>query len=629
MAEWSVLFSTPGSLNGSYSTADLIPIQIMVYNSKNIKTECNGQFYFQLIHKAKGRSMKKLQFFCLGAALISLVTMMTSDTCSANRLYMPEGYLGESTDEFVAVLNSGDTTAEGTCTIYYEDGTQLIFDVSFPAERRSGITLKDKGVQWDRGFSIVLDTNADLTATLVHYDNGMALGANFSEVTSRIWSISEGYASEHTRDYLSIFNPNDNNVDIELTLYTDYASQQKYTLHVPAASRYSLYLHDYLPSSWWALPYGMTLDSSGEIVASLSHYDDNLGDGSLMMGDPSVGSPRGYSAEGWTSESGFEYINILNPTSDYLSVDINVNYNNGISQTFQRYIYPGERDAFELSSVANANEGYTIDYQSVGTGFDSYLYLLSGSGKFGEVIAYDDYSGPGYTSKIVADLEAGDYTIEATSYWYYNVGDFTLALNGKELPVETTDDCVGTIALGQVLNGTLEDNCSSVNRSDRYAKYYTFTLTEPTRVKIELAGRSNPIVNFVHYDMSGLNGTSFVSEPARRWEFGEGFRSMDVEQVQEYLLIYNPNDEDVEVVVTLYYSDGGTPTDITVTIPSYKKEGLALHTDARLRPRSETGDIWYGIVVQSQHESLGVIPYFTHYDLSFGGSFALNGTPRD
>jgi hypothetical protein len=51
-----------------------------------------------------------------------------------------------------------------------------------------------------------------------------------------------------------------------------------------------------------------------------------------------------------------------------------------------------------------------------------------------------------------------------------------------------------------------------------------------------------------------------------------------------------------------------------------KKNGLALHNEASVRD----GDIWYGSIVESD---VPILPYFTHYDLGFGGSFALEGTP--
>ena len=70
-----------------------------------------------------------------------------------------------------------------------------------------------------------------------------------------------------------------------------------------------------------------------------------------------------------------------------------------------------------------------IDLQSGGA--DSYLYLRSGAGeRLGRAMASDDGGGQGYNSRIVRTLDAGTYTIEATTYGGGETGRFTLTLSG-------------------------------------------------------------------------------------------------------------------------------------------------------------------------------------------------------
>ena len=59
---------------------------------------------------------------------------------------------------------------------------------------------------------------------------------------------------------------------------------------------------------------------------------------------------------------------------------------------------------------------------------DTYMFLLAGAGMDGGVITYDDDGGEGLNSRIVLWLQAGTYTIEATTWGSYEVGDFTLSL---------------------------------------------------------------------------------------------------------------------------------------------------------------------------------------------------------
>ena len=71
----------------------------------------------------------------------------------------------------------------------------------------------------------------------------------------------------------------------------------------------------------------------------------------------------------------------------------------------------------------------TIDLES---GTDPYLFLL---GSDGQVIGEDDDGGEGTNSRIVRELAAGTYTVEATTYAAGTTGDFTLSITA---PVSVT-----------------------------------------------------------------------------------------------------------------------------------------------------------------------------------------------
>ena len=70
-----------------------------------------------------------------------------------------------------------------------------------------------------------------------------------------------------------------------------------------------------------------------------------------------------------------------------------------------------------------------IDLQSGGA--DPYLYLRSGAGvRLGRAMASDDDGGRGYNSRLARPLDAGTYTVEATTYGSGETGGFTLTLSG-------------------------------------------------------------------------------------------------------------------------------------------------------------------------------------------------------
>ena len=63
---------------------------------------------------------------------------------------------------------------------------------------------------------------------------------------------------------------------------------------------------------------------------------------------------------------------------------------------------------------------------------DTYLYVLQGHGKDGETLHSNDdiVYGVNTNSRLSVNLDAGDYTIEATTYYAQRDGDFTLIIEG-------------------------------------------------------------------------------------------------------------------------------------------------------------------------------------------------------
>ncbi len=287
---------------------------------------------------------------------------------------MPEGYVNGSIDEFIGVLNTTNAIAKGKATLYYEDGDTLTFDVTFPPKQRSGFTTKDQGARWDIGYSTVIETDQEITATLIRYDNGRSLGANFTSTLSKEWSIAEGVISESVFDYLSIYNPNDSEVTVNLKIPTpaSYNTDESISFRIKGKRRFSLALHDYLRTSDMlskGMIYGVLLTANQNVVTSLSHFDNNLGDETLTMAYPFRRSNQGFIAEGWMSDQGTnEWISIINPNKYNIDIKIITHYNNGVSQTLfngqSLYLSRNPRVGRGLYNLVTHNLGYALEYQA-------------------------------------------------------------------------------------------------------------------------------------------------------------------------------------------------------------------------------------------------------------------------
>ena len=161
----------------------------------------------------------------------------------------------------------------------------------------------------------------------------------------------------------------------------------------------------------------------------------------------------------------------------------------------------GDRYARFYTFTFDAESDVTIDLSS---DEDTFLYLRNGITTDGDTVADNDdidTANRDLNSRIVETLAAGDYTIEATTYNAGRTGTFTLALNSTPVsdtdppdpdPTPTLPACVESLPDNMTVNGTWNTDCTSdlsapSGSGDRYARFYTFTLSAESDVTIDLS----------------------------------------------------------------------------------------------------------------------------------------------
>ena len=173
----------------------------------------------------------------------------------------------------------------------------------------------------------------------------------------------------------------------------------------------------------------------------------------------------------------------------------------------------GDRHARFYTFTLDAESYVAIDLSS---DVDTFLYLRTDVTTDGNTIADNDDRATGdYDSLIEAQLQPGDYTIEATTYKAGAIGDFTLAVtvtavsvsptptptpdpgpspSPDPMPNPTPPECTQSTGSGTV-EGAWTSGCVSRSRDDNgvhYARYYTFTLDRQTTVELILESRTDP-----------------------------------------------------------------------------------------------------------------------------------------
>ena len=114
---------------------------------------------------------------------------------------------------------------------------------------------------------------------------------------------------------------------------------------------------------------------------------------------------------------------------------------------------------------------------------DSYLLLRQGEGREGAVVVENDNVGSrNFNSSINQVLVAGTYTIEATTYFAGQTGDFTLSVR----PLLETEDLGPLTRSVDRSNSMWTSDYASTQQGRGHARSYTFTLTAATHVVINL-----------------------------------------------------------------------------------------------------------------------------------------------
>ena len=127
---------------------------------------------------------------------------------------------------------------------------------------------------------------------------------------------------------------------------------------------------------------------------------------------------------------------------------------------------------------------------------DTYVYLREGNIRSGPHLhANDDHDDSNSRSQIAGTLDAGTYTIEATTWGGGETGSFTLTISGLETdtaqPPGSTqpplDRCWQAVTANAAIKGEWTSrSCYSDERAGSYSQFYTFTLGQRSEVTITL-----------------------------------------------------------------------------------------------------------------------------------------------
>lgn len=226
-------------------------------------------------------------------------------------VFFPEGYSSASINEFISIGNpSTTTTAAYSVILRYETGEigGVVSSGTIAPGSRGGVTLSNgangvlAGVRPNTPYSIVIESNIEVAATLAHYDFGTSIGDAFTSESSDTWTFSRlERVPGSVFDFVVYYNPNNFDVEVTLTAYAAGQSPVSLTQTVGANRRLGFSIND-IPQFPTGV-FGGILTSKAKssanqaafrgVVASLSHYNQTFGTGFAELGDPGLGDTNG------------------------------------------------------------------------------------------------------------------------------------------------------------------------------------------------------------------------------------------------------------------------------------------------------------------------------------------------
>ncbi len=281
-----------------------------------------------------------------------------------NRWLFAEGYTGAGFDEWLCMLNPGDSTT-ATVTYYYRNNpVPLQKNYELPAHSRETIMVNHEAGQ-DQEVSIEVTTpeGSPIVAERPIYFNYMGLGVRGGHCVmgvgeeSRRWYFAEGYTGAGFDEWLCILNRGDANALVSVTYnYQGEAGQTK-QYNVGARSRETINVN---AEAGRGKNVSLLINSDQPVVAERPLYFSYGGkwyDGSCVMGT-TIPSNYWVLAEGYTEPYFDEYICILNPGKEMAKVKVRSLFGMGTEELYE--VEGGRRFTIALYSSSPVERTYAI-----------------------------------------------------------------------------------------------------------------------------------------------------------------------------------------------------------------------------------------------------------------------------
>jgi len=290
-------------------------------------------------------------------------------TSTSATWFFAEGYTGSGFEEWLTLQNPNATAADVMVYYFFRGGSELSIKFkTLAANSRETIDVNADAGTNKEVSTMVLSSQPIIAERPMYfnYQNKWQGGHNTIGATApdTDWYFAEGYTGSGFENWLTLMNPNSNEVTATITYtFRGGGTPQTRTLTIPKLSRETINVNTDVGAD---REVSIKVEANDDIVAERPIYFNYQN--KWQGGDNTIGvtTPvnQWYLAEGYTGPGFEEWLTLQNPNSDAATVTITYMYRGGGTSVKTKTVAGDSRETVDVNADAGSNKEVSIRVDS-------------------------------------------------------------------------------------------------------------------------------------------------------------------------------------------------------------------------------------------------------------------------
>ena len=288
-------------------------------------------------------------------------------TLALSSFYFAEGYTGPGFEEWLCLMNPGDSPTTAHITYMFADGTTKSQDVAIGATTRTTVKVNDV-VGEDKDVSAKISSDSPIVAERPMYFNYRGKWTGGHDVVGagspgRSFYFAEGYTGQGFEEWLCLMNPGDSPTTAHLTYMFGDGSNEKQDVRIEATSRATVKVNDVVGSD---KNVSVNVEADSPIMAERPVYFNYAGawtGGHDVVGAGSPGCSF-YFAEGYTGPGFEEWLCLMNPGDSSTTAHLTYMFGDGSNKKQDVRIGATSQATVNVNAVVGRDKSVSVKIEA-------------------------------------------------------------------------------------------------------------------------------------------------------------------------------------------------------------------------------------------------------------------------